>query len=401
MASPTRFLPAFALLAFINAPIASAQTVISAKSGLIHYTEGQVFLEGKAVALRFGEFPTLGENQELRTEDGRAEVLLTPGVFLRVGEDSGVRMTSARLSDTRLALVSGVVLLQIDELFEGNTVTFTYGEYAIRFLKSGIYRLTAAPPELRVYGGEASVDRNGETRLVKNGRALVMSGDLQVAKFDGTDIDELYRWSRHRSEYLAMANLSSTNALRNSGTYWGVSGWYWNPYFGMYTFIPPDGMFYDPWGFAYWSPFTVYRYVSSYWPEFYYAPGESSSGSGGGSKPPAAASNTGHHGGRIGHPPLPRTPGGEHPTQHGRGVSVAADAHRSVSAGGGSHHGGFSAGAAHAAGFSSGSGHSGGSSGGSAHSSSGGSSSAGSSGGGGHSSGGSASSGSSGGGGHK
>ena len=50
-----------------------AQQVISAKSGLINYTEGQVFLGDSLVKQKFGEYQDIKTGQHLRTEEGRAE----------------------------------------------------------------------------------------------------------------------------------------------------------------------------------------------------------------------------------------------------------------------------------------------------------------------------------------
>src|SRR5262249_1429144 len=71
---------------------AVAQSVISARSGLIHYAEGRVLLDGKPVEVKLTAFPQIKDNVALSAEDGRAEVLLNPGVFLRIGENSAVRM---------------------------------------------------------------------------------------------------------------------------------------------------------------------------------------------------------------------------------------------------------------------------------------------------------------------
>src|SRR5258705_1387202 len=87
--------------------VAFAQTVISAHSGLIHYAEGRVLLDGKPVEVKITNFPEVKENMELRTEDGRAEVLLNPGVFLRLAENSAVRMVANKLSDTKVEFLSG------------------------------------------------------------------------------------------------------------------------------------------------------------------------------------------------------------------------------------------------------------------------------------------------------
>src|SRR5215469_11774647 len=61
---------------------ASAQPVLSAKSGTIALVEGKVYLGDQVVETTLTKFPDIKENGVLRTEDGRAEVLLTPGVSL-------------------------------------------------------------------------------------------------------------------------------------------------------------------------------------------------------------------------------------------------------------------------------------------------------------------------------
>ena len=45
-----------------------------------------------------------------------AEILLTPGVFLRVAENSSIKMISSRLIDTRVDLLSGSILIECAEL---------------------------------------------------------------------------------------------------------------------------------------------------------------------------------------------------------------------------------------------------------------------------------------------
>ena len=50
---------------------------------------------------KFAEFPDVKNGQTLAAEDGRAEVLLTPGVILRIAENSSFQMVSNSRSDTR------------------------------------------------------------------------------------------------------------------------------------------------------------------------------------------------------------------------------------------------------------------------------------------------------------
>ncbi len=241
---------------------ALAQSVISAQSGLIHYTEGQVFLGDIAVQSKAGQFPQMKGQNVLRTEEGRAEVLLNPGAFLRIGENSSVRMVSDKITNARLELLSGSVVVEIVEPLNGSAVTIDYGDAAVSIVKRGIYRMDTDPAVLRVSDGEAMVLSGDRQIVVKKGSMLPFDGTWATRKFDPNETDALDRWSGHRAEYLAMANVSAARTLqrqsRSSFTGgWLASGWSWNPYYGMFSFVPYRGTYSSPYGYRYYSPQTV------------------------------------------------------------------------------------------------------------------------------------------------
>src|SRR5580704_12762242 len=146
------------LIAF-GGTTALAQNVISAHSGLIHYVEGRVLLDGNPVEVKITNFPEVKVDMELRTEDGRAEVLLNPGVFLRLAENSSIRMVSNKLSDSRVEFLSGSAVIEASrELAQkDNFVTIDYKGSSALLRKSGIYRFNSDPAQLRVYSGEAQL----------------------------------------------------------------------------------------------------------------------------------------------------------------------------------------------------------------------------------------------------
>src|SRR6202023_2900303 len=119
---------------------AFAQTVISAHSGLIHYVEGRVLLDGKPVEVKIANFPEVKPDMELRTEDGRAEVLLNPGVFLRLAENSAIRMVANKLTDTKVEFLSGSAMIESTrELSQKeNFVSIIYKGSTAHLRKSGI-----------------------------------------------------------------------------------------------------------------------------------------------------------------------------------------------------------------------------------------------------------------------
>jgi hypothetical protein len=241
---------------------ARAQSVISAHSGVIHYVEGDVTIDGSAVHPKFAEFPDVKSGQVLATEEGRVEVLLTPGVFLRLTENSSVRMLSNALADTRLELVSGSALIEVAELLEHNAIAFDAAGAHITLAKKGLYRIDANPAQLRVYDGQAGVSAGADSLIARKGHQIDLdSAKLQDARFDAKDTDPFYRWSSRRADYVAAANVVSARVASNSDYSSGFasspSGWSWNPYFGMYTFLPANGVYFSPFGAAFYSPAAV------------------------------------------------------------------------------------------------------------------------------------------------
>jgi hypothetical protein len=287
----------------------SAQSVISAHSGTIHYTEGQVALDGTAVQPKFGEFPEVKIGQVLSAQDGRAEILLTPGVFLRLGENSAFKMISNQLTNTRLEITSGEAMIEVGELLPDNAITVVFHGADIAIAKRGLYRIDSDPARLRVYEGEASVvSASMDPMKVGKGRELVFGeAKLEAKNFDTKATDEFYRWGARRDEYVAQANISAAKSARDSGySGMGYSGmgmtggtgaWAWNPWFGMFTYLPNSGMYNSPYGFGYFSPYAVGYMYGPYSPYAYgngYA-GGITSGAGGigrGAVAPSAAPNT-------------------------------------------------------------------------------------------------------------
>lgn len=259
----------------------SAQSVISAHSGTIHYTEGQVLLDGTAVEPKLGTFPEMKNGQVLSAQDGRAEILLTPGVFLRLGENSSFKMIANQLTNTRLEFTGGEAMIEVGELLPDNAITVVFSGADISIAKRGLYRFDSDPAKLRVYEGEVSVvSASSDPVTVRKGQELLLGQPKLSAKsFDTKATDEFYRWGARRDEYVAQANISSAKAVRDGGysgmgynglgMTGGAGSWAYNQWFGMYTYLPGgNSTFFSPYGFGYFSPYAVgfmYGPYSPYW----------------------------------------------------------------------------------------------------------------------------------------
>ena len=237
-----------------------AQNVISAKAGLVHHTEGAVYVGDKEISVGRGEYPEMKAGEVLRTADGRAEILLTPGVFLRVSENSSVKLNDTRVENVRMELLSGTVLIEAGEVGKYDSIQIKVGACDIDFPKRGLFRIDADPARLRVYDGEALVIAGAEPLKVKEGRAAMLNGVVTAEKFDKNAGDAFHRWAGRRAGYMAAANVSVAKSILdgNRGG-WNTSGWQYNPYFGMFTFIPANGIYFSPFGYAYYSPRRVER----------------------------------------------------------------------------------------------------------------------------------------------
>src|SRR5215469_15726610 len=149
---------------------ALAQPVVSAKAGLVSYVEGKVMMGDQPVEPTATSFPEVKENSVLRTEEGRAEVLLTMGVILRMGERASFKMLTNRLIDTRMELLSGSQIVEADEIQKDNNLTLLAKESTVLIHKRGLYRFDLDQNRIRVFDGVATVEKNGQSILVGAGK---------------------------------------------------------------------------------------------------------------------------------------------------------------------------------------------------------------------------------------
>jgi len=113
---------------------------------------------------------------------------------------------------------------------------------------------------------------------VRKGHEAFLGREVTAQKFDDNATDDLYNWSSRRSGYLALANIAAARQAGYSssgygGGYFGFAPgmWAWNPWFGMFTMVPFNGMFYSPFGWGFYSPFDVGGlYASCYFYGCYY-----------------------------------------------------------------------------------------------------------------------------------
>jgi hypothetical protein len=243
------------LAAALSAPAFGANP---ARPGSLNYVEGQASIAGQPLDAQAIGSAELQPGQSLDTQIGKAEILLTPGAFLRLGDNSSVTMISPSLTDTELRLDKGEAMVEIAELHPQNNLMIVQQGDTVRIEKAGLYGFDAEQNTIRVYDGQAVV-RHGNRDIEMKGKHQVALGAGESPKAEKFNTaaaqDDLYRWSSLRSSYSAEANVDRAQiyALGN----WYGSAWDWDPYFGCYTYIPGDGIFYSSFGWGFYSPFLV------------------------------------------------------------------------------------------------------------------------------------------------
>jgi hypothetical protein len=258
----------FLLAILVSVPAMSADTYSrrTAAPGTVNYVEGQTTIGGETLDAKSVGNAGLQNGQVLETGKGKAEILLTPGVYLRLGDNSSVKMVSSGLTDTRLAVNRGEAMLEVDQIFPENRIQISQPGADTRVEKTGLYGFDANGSLVRVYDGKAVVTADDRNTTVKKGHELALNNaKLKAQEFNKkqvTDNNDLYRWSSLRSEYLAEANVDTARTYYVNGWYgpgWWGPGWYWDPWFAGFTFIPGGGFFYNPFGWGFYSPLVVFR----------------------------------------------------------------------------------------------------------------------------------------------
>ena len=250
----------------------------SAVPGILNYVEGQASINGQALDAGSIGTAELGTGQSLTTTNGKAEVLLTPGVFLRADDNSSVKMLSPSLTFTEVGVEKGQTMVEVAEIHPQNDLRVLEDGATTQLLKTGLYDFDADRGQVRVFDGKALVQKGDQAISLKGGHEVNLDlVELRAQKFDkkAYEAEDLYRWSSLRSSYLSEASAATAQTYVVNGWYgpgWFGAGWYWNPWypwFEEFTFIPANGIFYDPFGWGFYSPLAVYRAPVFYFGRFH------------------------------------------------------------------------------------------------------------------------------------
>jgi hypothetical protein len=257
--------------------------VISAKAGGINAVTGQASVHGKGESewQQLMVTDDLNAGDRVRTaSDGRVEILLNPGSYLRVGANSEVELSNNSLTNLEVRLLRGTAIVEAtggDGTELNINITTPHAKLAI--VRQGLYRLNVVPEDAtelivrkgRVILNDSHTKVKGGNKVVFNATTVVVA---KLSKEEKKNQQNVEVWSKERAETLAKANrrisdrmmTSAFSSFRGSDfSLFGFGGfrssgfWFFNTGAGCYTFLPWFGGWGSPYGSAY--PISIYSRV--------------------------------------------------------------------------------------------------------------------------------------------
>jgi uncharacterized membrane protein YgcG len=294
---------------------------ISAKAGGVNAVTGKVSVTtGKNPARQLTSKDDLESGDIVSTDvGGQVEVLLNPGSYLRLAEQSEFVMEDTSLDNLLVRLRKGSAIVEVtgpsDLKMQIPVVT---EQQRLTIVRPGVYRINASASTTELFVRKGRVQL-GNNEVIKGGKKATFStSGPTIAKISDSDKDEFDDWSKSRGQTLARANAKLSartvngyllaSSWENPGGFgssffgfghWGL--WTWSPFASCYTFLP----FYFGWGTPYGGYYGAYYpgggYYRGYHNPTYGSPViTNNSGSGTGSGSPGGGTSGGSGGGGFG-----------------------------------------------------------------------------------------------------
>ena len=191
--------------------------------GTLNYVQGTVLLDGNPMSKSNIGSTELGPDQVLATRAGKAEVMLDPGVYLRLDDQTKAKMLSTDITPSRVEVDHGEIGIEVDELHPQNVLQVVDDGVTTQLLKKGYYEFNANSPNVEVFSGKAEVSiGDGIWKQVKarHEMALTNVAQAQPRGFQPNAAeDPMMAWSKLRTQYLDEANRD------NNPYYYGDWGW--------------------------------------------------------------------------------------------------------------------------------------------------------------------------------
>jgi hypothetical protein len=225
----------------------STSFIVSTKAGVVNYVKGATTVKA-ATTVAPGKIVSTGPG-------GAVELLLNPGSYLRMGENTQVIFDKVELYDIAVRILQGSAIIESNGFTKELPLSVTTGDLKMEIIKDGIY----------LFSDGKVVVVDGKIRDTKNG--IVYSKGYQISDDQGyraqkvkTFTTALESWSQQRDAQIAQANLNVAKSLNRTpgvpvGSFQDV--WLWYAPFGSFIYMP-GYRYRSPYGYAYQQVIPVY-----------------------------------------------------------------------------------------------------------------------------------------------
>lgn len=258
----------------------TTQFLVSTRAGLVNYVQGSATVKA-ATSVPAGKVVQTGPN-------GAVELLLNPGSYLRMGEDTQVVLEKVELYDIAVRILAGSAIIEANGFDKDLPLSVATGNLKMEIIKDGIYLF--ADGKVVVVDGKIRDAENG----VIYGKGYQISDDQGYrAQKVKTFTTALELWSQKRDAQIAQANLSVAKTLRSTpnlpiDSLFDV--WLFSPAFGSFVYMP-GGRYRSPYGYRYLTAGDVPVYNRGF--SDGNSNGSTASNNGGGSNSGNNSSNSG------------------------------------------------------------------------------------------------------------
>jgi hypothetical protein len=226
---------------------ASTSFMVSTKAGLVNYVQGAATVKA-ATAVKAGQVVGTGPN-------GRVEILLNPGSYLRMGADTQVILEKVELYDMAVRVVQGSAIIEAKGFTKELPLAVTTGDLKMQIIKDGVFLFADGKAAVL----EGQIRNPGGDRVY--GKGYVISDDqgyrAQKVKTFPTSLE---LWSQKRDAEIEAANIHVARSLSQTvglpvNSFRDV--WFWYDPFGSFIYLP-GGAYRSPYGYSYQPVIPIY-----------------------------------------------------------------------------------------------------------------------------------------------
>jgi len=214
------------------------QLVVAAKAGLVNYVQGTTNVKATQLV------PVA--NPILTGPNGYVELLLTPGSYLRMGNNTEVVLDSVELTNVVVRVVQGVAIVEVVDIDHTLPIQMTTGDVQVKIADPGIYEFGNG----RATVIEGKLLSSDSATTFKKGWQISYNGNYMTRKVSDNELGALDIFSKTRSEKIAAANMDLAPVVKSSGYHSNGPIWIYSPAYALWTFMP-YGNARSPYGYRY------------------------------------------------------------------------------------------------------------------------------------------------------